>query len=148
MRSTRPRIVALATALLFVGGPAPACPTHHVEAAGAAGEGKPVEATALLDTPFVKLVQIKLRNGAELADHSVPEAITLQATVGSATLTVGAVTERLTPGAVVLVAPGAKHRIVPDGKEGTVLLVHILRMAGKAATGDAATAPGSHEHAH
>ena len=126
-------ITTLAIGLLLVASPALACPTHHVEAAGRPGEGKPVEAKVLLDTPFVKLVQISLRNGAELSDHSVPEAITLQATVGSATLTVGEVTEKLTPGAVVLVAPGAKHRVVPDGKDGTVVLVHILRMAGPGA---------------
>lgn len=146
MPRTLPRVTALVTGLLLAAGPAFACPTHHVEAAGPAGEGKPIEAKELLDTPFVKLVQIKLRHGAELADHSVPEAITLQATVGSATLTVGDVTEKLTPGAVVLVAPGAKHRIVPDGKDGTVVLVHILRMAGQASPAPAGAA--KHDHAH
>ena len=82
MRSSPLRIAALAAVILLAAGPAPACPTHHVEAAGAAGEGKPVEAKTLLDTPFVSLVQITLRRGAELADHSVPEAITVQATAG------------------------------------------------------------------
>jgi quercetin dioxygenase-like cupin family protein len=133
-------MIALATfaAAVAFAPRAPACPTHEVTAPTSAGKGGPREVKELLDTPFVRLVSITLRNGTTLPKHATKEAITVQALSGTGTLRIGEKIDRLGPGQVVLVIPGAEHEIVPDGKKDLVLLVHFLKNAGE----------GGGEHAH
>lgn len=134
--------IVVLSAGLSLAAPVLACPTHNVSVDTKGGNGKPQEVKQLLDTPFVKLLQITLRGGSTLADHDVAEAITVQAVSGSAVLEVAGKKEKekLSPGRVVLVAPKAKHAIVPDGKADVVLLVHVLRMGGSDG--------GAHDHGH
>lgn len=137
-------LAALAV-LTTLASPAVACPTHHVEVGAATAKSdRPVSAREVLDTPFVKLVEITMKPGAVLSDHAVDQAITVQATRGSATLKVGDVTEKLTPGAVVLVAPGMKHAVTAGDAE-TVVLLHLLPLPGGAPAAGSAPAP-AHKH--
>ncbi len=130
----------------FIAAGALACPTHHVEVGTATSKSdKPIAAREVLDTPFVKLVEITMKPGAVLADHAVPQAITVQATRGSATLKVGDVTEALTPGAVVLVAPGMKHAVTAGDAE-TVVLLHLLPLPGAPVAAEAGKAAPGHAH--
>lgn len=115
---------------------AQACPAHSVAlpipvAAGAAKESK-----ELLDTPFVKLASITLRGGTVLADHAAPVAVTIQALAGSGIVKYGDKQEKISAGAMVLLAPNTVHSVVPDGKADLVVLVHYLKMAGAAAHAD------------
>ncbi|MCA9526898.1 MAG: hypothetical protein KC549_11460, partial [Myxococcales bacterium] len=125
-------------ALLLAAAPASACPTHDVVLTPGGASDAPKQVEALLDTPFVKLVRITLRGGTELADHAVPTAITVQALAGKGTLHTGDQADPLAADHVVLVAPGARHKIVPAGKEDLVLLVHLLKMGAAAGTPAAA----------
>jgi quercetin dioxygenase-like cupin family protein len=143
----RPVLFSCVLTPFFAAG-ALACPTHHVEVGAATAKSdEPIAAREVLDTPFVKLVEITMKPGAVLADHSVPQAITVQATRGSATLKVGDVTEALTPGAVVLVAPGMKHAVTAGGAE-TVVLLHLLPLPAGPATAEAAKPAPAQGHAH
>jgi len=123
-----------------------ACPTHEVTVPTGPGNGKPREVKELLDTPFVKLVSITLRDGTKLSKHKVGQAITLQAIAGSGKVTVDKTVDTLGPGRVVLIGPGAEHEIVPDGKAELVLLVTFLPLpGGDAGKADAAAASCTHE---
>lgn len=114
--------------------PALACPTHDValDAPTKAKADAQRQVDLLLDTPFVKLVRIRLRGGAVLADHKAPVAITVQALEGTGTVITGEQKDPLRKGNVVLIAPGAEHRVVPAGKEDLVVLVHFLKSVGGA----------------
>jgi quercetin dioxygenase-like cupin family protein len=137
----------VAAGALLASLPAAACPTHEVVLPTRAGKGKPREHKELLDTPFVKLVSVTLRNGANLPAHAAKEAVTIQALSGSGVVKLGKTTEKLDPAHMVLIAPGAEHEIVPDGKE-LVLLVHYLKGGGGDASHDGHEGHGADAHAH
>lgn len=125
----------MGAAALFAGGAALACPTHIVPLPDTAGDGPAKEHQVVLDTPFVKLVTITLRKGTALPEHAAPVPVTIQALSGNGTVITDGKPEKISPTSMILVAPGAKHEVKPEGQGDLVLLVHYLKMKGG---GDAA----------
>lgn len=145
-----PVLLAVA-ALALPFGVASACPTHEVALPqGPTGkDAKHVE--TLLDTPFVKLVSITLRDGKKLESHAAPVPVTIQALSGAGVVVTGDTRDKLSRGHLVLLAPKAEHEVVPDGDEDLVLLVHYLKQgkAGEQAGGCPHCAGGKgHGHEH
>jgi quercetin dioxygenase-like cupin family protein len=78
------------------------------------GPGKEREVQTLLADPWRKLVLIRLRNSALLADHSAQTPITIQALLGKGTLTVAGKVYPLTPGTLVPVNAHVVHNVQAD----------------------------------
>ncbi|NOT53325.1 MAG: hypothetical protein HOP18_01850 [Deltaproteobacteria bacterium] len=93
------------------------------------GTGKDREVQTLLADTWRKLVLIRLRNGALLADHSARVPITIQAVVGKGTLRVGDNTFALAPGVIVPVDAHAEHNVQAEPE--IALLVTFFRQAGE-----------------
>ena len=114
-------------ALLLSAGAELACPTHAIPLPTEAGAGAGKHSNVLLDTPFVKLVSITLHAGTVLPDHKADAAVTLQALAGSGVVVVDGEKTALSPGQMMLLAPGAMHSVTPDGQGDLVILVHYLK---------------------
>lgn len=92
------------------------------------GPGKDREVQTLLADTWRKLVLIRLRNGALLADHSARVPITIQAVIGKGTLRVGNDVFALSPGVIVSVDAHAEHNVQAEPE--VALLVTFFRQAG------------------
>ena len=92
------------------------------------GAGKDREVQTLLADPWRKLVLIRLRNNAVLADHSARVPITIQALLGKGTLRVGERVFPLSPGTIVPVEAHAGHNVRAEPE--VALLVTFFRQAG------------------
>lgn len=93
------------------------------------GTGKDREVQTLLADTWRKLVLIRLRNGALLADHSARVPITIQAVLGKGTLRVGDNTFALAPGVIVPVDAHVEHNV--QAEPAVALLVTFFRQAGE-----------------
>jgi quercetin dioxygenase-like cupin family protein len=92
------------------------------------GIGKDREIQILLADRWRKLVLIRLRRGALLADHSARVPITIQAVAGKGILRVGDKAHQLVPGVIVPVDANVLHNVqaAPD----LAILVSFFRQAG------------------
>jgi quercetin dioxygenase-like cupin family protein len=111
---------------------------HHViELAGSTNAAKPPaqEIKVLLETPHLKLVTITLRDGKVLDPHSAPTPVTIQALRGRGTVEIGGAREAVSADRMVVLAPGTKHAVIPDGKAELVLLVHHIKPAPRQGAG-------------
>jgi quercetin dioxygenase-like cupin family protein len=95
------------------------------------GTGKDREVQTLLADSWRKLVLIRLRNGALLAEHSARVPITIQTVVGKGTLRVGENAFALSPGVLVPVDAHAEHSVQAEPE--VALLVTFFRQAGETA---------------
>lgn len=93
------------------------------------GTGKDREVRTLLADPWRKLVLIRLRHGALLADHSARVPITIQAVVGKGTLRVGDRAVALAPGVLVAVDAHEEHNVQAEPE--VAMLVTFFRQAGE-----------------
>jgi quercetin dioxygenase-like cupin family protein len=93
------------------------------------GTGKDREVQTLLADAWRKLVLIRLRNGALLADHSAKVPITIQTVVGKGTLRVGDDVFALSPGTIVPVDAHAQHNVQAEPE--VAILVTFFRQAGE-----------------
>ncbi len=75
------------------------------------GVGKAREVHTLLADPWRKLVRIRLRQNACLADHSARVPITIHALLGTGTLSVADQTYLLAPGVIVPVDAHVVHSV-------------------------------------
>lgn len=89
------------------------------------GEGKAREAQTLLSDRFRRLVLIRLRNDAVLADHSADVPLTIQALQGKGTLNVAGQDYPLTPGVIVPLDAHVVHHVRPQ--PALALLVTFFR---------------------
>jgi quercetin dioxygenase-like cupin family protein len=78
------------------------------------GPGKEREVQTLLADTWRKVVLIRLRDGALLADHSAKVPITIQALLGKGVLDVGGEAYSLTPGVLVPVDAHVIHKVQAD----------------------------------
>lgn len=93
------------------------------------GIGKDREVQTLFADSWRKLVLIRLRNGALLADHSARVPVTIQAVIGKGTLRVGDAVFALAPGVIVPVDAHAEHNVQAEPE--IALLVTFFRQAGE-----------------
>jgi quercetin dioxygenase-like cupin family protein len=97
-----------------------------------------------MDGPYVKLVTIVLRSGTILEEHSSSLPVSIQALRGSGTVVLRDGREPISPGRMVVLAPGVKHSVVPESKDDLIVLVqHHKRAPGQ---GGNASDPHAHEH--
>ena len=89
------------------------------------GSGADREIQILLDDRWRKLVLIRLRRGALLADHSARVPITIQGVAGQGILRVGTEEHLLTAGVVIPVEANAVHNV--QGDPGVAILVTFFR---------------------
>jgi quercetin dioxygenase-like cupin family protein len=75
------------------------------------GPGKEREVQTLFTDAWRKVVLIRLRNGALLADHSAKVPITIHALLGKGVLNVAGETYPLTPGVLVPVDAHVVHHV-------------------------------------
>jgi quercetin dioxygenase-like cupin family protein len=92
------------------------------------GVGKDREIQILLADRWRKLVLIRLRRGALLADHSARVPITIQAVVGKGILHVGDAADDLVPGVIVPVDASVLHSV--QANPDVAILVSFFRQAG------------------
>jgi quercetin dioxygenase-like cupin family protein len=78
------------------------------------GPGKEREVQTLFADPWRKLVLIRLRDAALLADHSARVPITIHAVLGKGILNVAGETYTLTPGIIVPVDAHVVHHVRAD----------------------------------
>jgi len=78
------------------------------------GVGKEREVQTLLADPWRKLVLIRLRNRAVLADHSARVPITIHALLGTGSLNVAGHLYPLTPGVIIPVDAHVVHSVQAD----------------------------------
>src|SRR3982750_2618821 len=78
------------------------------------GAGKEREVQTLFSDPWRKLVLIRLRDAALLADHSARVPITIHAVLGKGILNVAGATYALTPGVIVPVDAQIVHHVRAD----------------------------------
>ena len=76
--------------------------------------GKEREVETLFADPWRRLVLIRLRDGALLADHSARVPITIQVLMGKGLLNVAGETYPLTPGTIVPVDAHVVHHVQAD----------------------------------
>jgi len=101
------------------------------------GAGKEREVQTLFADPWRKLVLIRLRKNAKLANHSARVPITIQGVLGKGTLGVGEAAYELSPGVIIPVAAQAEHNVQADPE--LAILVTFFRQPGRE-TGDETTA--------
>jgi quercetin dioxygenase-like cupin family protein len=67
--------------------------------------------TSLIKTPALQLMRMVLRAGADVPEHSVPDAITVQCLEGEATVTTLSRACRLAAGRLVVLEGGEPHAV-------------------------------------
>jgi quercetin dioxygenase-like cupin family protein len=92
------------------------------------GTGKDREIQVLLADSWRKLVLIRLRQRALLADHSARFPITIQTVAGKGVLRVGDEAHELIPGVLVPVDASVVHNVQADPD--VAILVTFFRHAG------------------
>ena len=100
------------------------------------GPGREREVQTLFADPWRKLVLIRLRNAALLADHSAGVPITIHAVLGKGILDVAGETYALTPGTVVPVDAQVVHHVRADPL--LAILVTFFRQPGPGVGGETA----------
>ena len=98
------------------------------------GAGKEREIQTLLADLWRKLVLIRLRNGALLADHSAQVPITIQALLGQGTLNVAGRAYRLAPNVIVPVDAHVVHNVQAEPE--LAILVTFFRQPQTDQVGD------------
>ncbi len=68
-------------------------------------------AETLLKAPDLRVVLVTMRAGAELAEHTAPGTITVQALQGRFLFSTAEAEQDLAPGALVSVAGGVRHAV-------------------------------------
>jgi quercetin dioxygenase-like cupin family protein len=101
------------------------------------GVGKEREVQTLLADPWRKLVLIRLRHSALLADHSARVPITIHALLGQGTLNVTGRAYPLAPGVIVPVDAHTVHSVQAEPE--LAILVTFFRQP-ETAIGDETTA--------
>jgi quercetin dioxygenase-like cupin family protein len=101
------------------------------------GKGKEREVETIFADPWRKLVLIRLRSGALLADHTARFPITIHAVLGQGTLHVAGQNYALSPGTIVPVEAHAVHNVKANPE--LAILVTFFRQAS-AASGSETTA--------
>ena len=89
------------------------------------GDGKDREVQVLLADRWRKLVLIRIRRGALLADHSARVPITIQTVVGKGMLHIGDEAYELVPGVLVPVDAHVFHNV--QGDPDVAILVTFFR---------------------
>jgi quercetin dioxygenase-like cupin family protein len=89
------------------------------------GAGKEREVQTLLADPWRKLVLIRLRNRALLADHTAKFPIIIHTLLGKGSLNVAGTTYALTPGVIVPVDAHIIHNV--QAEPGLAILVTFFR---------------------
>lgn len=111
-------------------GPAPAASAEaarSLDVPAADPDGPDLQTHVLLDSPAVKLVSIRLRNGATLHEHASDLPVLIEAVAGAGTVVVGERRLPIDASRVVSLAPSVRHAVTPDAGSELVLLVHHLR---------------------
>ena len=98
------------------------------------GEGKDREVETLFADAWRKLVLIRLRRGALLADHTAKHPITVHAVLGTGTLNVNGRVYPLSPGTIVPVEAHVVHNVqaLPE----LALVVTFFRQADAGAAAE------------
>lgn len=91
------------------------------------GEGKEREVETIFADPWRKLVLIRLRSGASLADHTAKFPITIHAVLGQGTLNVAGHNYALSPGTIVPVTAHTVHNVKANPE--LAILVTFFRQA-------------------
>lgn len=104
----------------------------------AIGNGKEREVETLFADPWRKLVLIRLRAGALLADHTAKFPITIHAVLGQGTLNVAGENYSLSPGTIIPVEAHTVHKVKADPE--LAILVTFFRQTNAAAFGSETTA--------
>ena len=99
--------------------------TLELPLAAGIGEGK--EMAVLLETPYLKLVTITLRDGTSLPSHRTPTPVTIQVLEGEGVIHVGSRPVSVTKGSLVALMAGEEHDVITKSGTSIVLLVHYLR---------------------
>lgn len=97
------------------------------------GAGKAREVRTVFADPWRKLVLIRLRNGARLAEHSARVPIIIHALTGQGSLTVAGADYALCPGVLVPVNADVKHSVQAEPE--LAILVTFFRQPGTEAEG-------------
>jgi quercetin dioxygenase-like cupin family protein len=92
------------------------------------GPGKEREVQTLFADAWRRVVLIRLRDGALLADHSAKVPITIQILMGKGVLNVAGETYPLTPGVLVPVDAHVVHHVQAD--PALAILVTFFRQPG------------------
>ncbi len=92
-----------------------------------AGSGEGKEVSILLDERHLKLATIALRRGTPLPSHSAPVPVTIQVLEGDGIIHAAGKALTVSKGAIISLAPGADHDVVPRQESDMLLLVHYLR---------------------
>lgn len=117
----------LALLLAITTSPALATSTHSVTMKALATEGDDQEVVRLLGEKDLKIVQIILRNGKAMDEHSAEEPATIHCVAGSGVLIdADGKNIPLQPGVVVVLPPGMKH-VVKATPEISVLVTRFAR---------------------
>jgi len=95
------------------------------------GFGKEREVQTLLTDPWRKLVLIRLRKSARLADHSARVPITIHAVLGKGTLGIGEEIHPLSPGVIIPIDAQVEHHVQADPE--LAILVTFFRQLGQEA---------------
>jgi quercetin dioxygenase-like cupin family protein len=102
----------------------PPARVHPVTVSAPAADGPPKEVAVLADLAAVKIVAITLREGTTLPDHTAAVPVTIEATHGTASLTVGDTTTALKPGSFVVLDAHTTHAVTPTDASPVTVLVH------------------------
>ncbi|MGE0684450.1 MAG: hypothetical protein AB7P69_26540 [Candidatus Binatia bacterium] len=102
------------------------------------GNGKEREVETIFADPWRKLVLIRLRSGALLADHTAKFPITIHAVLGQGILNVAGENYTLLPGTIVPVEAHVVHNVKANPE--LAILVTFFRQANAAASGSETTA--------
>ena len=95
------------------------------------GAGRDREVETLFDTAWSRLVLIRLRSGALLADHTAKFPITIHAVLGAGTLNVAGREYVLSPGTIVPVEAHVVHNVQAT-PELAILVTFFRRVNGEA----------------
>jgi quercetin dioxygenase-like cupin family protein len=92
------------------------------------GAGKEKEIETLFSDPWRRLVLIRLRSGALLADHSAKFPITIHAVLGCGSLNVAGENYALSPGVIVPIDAHIVHNVRAEPE--LAIVVTFFRQSG------------------
>ena len=99
-------------------------PARVVELPTPADTGPPREVRVVVDDPALRIIEIVLRGGTSLPEHSAPVPVTIQAFAGQGTVVAGSERLRIDATHAVVLAPGVTHSVEPDPGTDLAILVH------------------------